>query len=56
MASVNRRIGRRVARMSGVKAAVRVRDQRISARAGVNLCEHRAEGDSRIEITRGRTD
>ncbi|MGW3569073.1 DUF5403 family protein [Streptomyces sp. NPDC000941] len=56
MAGVNPRIGRRVARMPGVKAAVRARANRIAARARANLGEHRAEGDSRIEVTRGRTD
>ncbi|MFE3220242.1 DUF5403 family protein [Streptomyces antimycoticus] len=56
MARVNPRIGRRVARMPGVKAAVRARANRIAAKACANLGEHRAEGDARIEVKRGRTD
>lgn len=56
MASVDARLGRRVARMPGVKAAVRARGRRIAAKARANLREHRATGAARIEITRGRTD
>jgi hypothetical protein len=56
MASVDPRLGRRVARMPGVKAAVRERGNRIARAARANLREHRAEGTARIEVTRGRTD
>lgn len=42
--------------MPGVKAAVRTRANRIARTARSNLAEHRAEGQARIEVTRGRTD
>lgn len=47
---------RRLARMPGVKAAVRATANRIAADARAELAAHRAEGQARIEVTRGRTD
>ncbi len=56
MPTVNPRLGRRVARMPGVRGAVRTRANRIAAAARSDLASHRVEGEARIEVTRGRTD
>ena len=56
MARVSSRISRRVARLPAVKAAVRGRANAIASRARSNLSAHRAEGQARIEVSRGRTD
>jgi uncharacterized protein DUF5403 len=56
MAMTNALLGRRVARLPTVKAAVRDRANRVAAAARSNLAAHRAEGVARIEVSRGRTD
>ncbi|MEO3851753.1 DUF5403 family protein [Streptomyces sp. B8F3] len=56
MASVDPRLGHRVASLPGVKAAVRARGNRIAAAARSNLAAHRAAGNADIEVSRGRTD
>jgi hypothetical protein len=49
-------LGSRVARLPSVRAAVRERGNRVARAARANLREHRAEGDARIEVARGRID
>ncbi|NGO71450.1 DUF5403 family protein [Streptomyces boncukensis] len=56
MVNVRLHASRQLARMPGVREAVRSRANSIASRARSDLAQHRAEGHARIEVTRGRTD
>ncbi|SRR6266498_3687056 len=56
MAEVRRDADEIVARLPGVRAAVRAAAREIGARARANLAQHRHSGDAEIEVTYGRAD
>lgn len=51
-----KRFHRKVARLPGVKAAVRAQADRIGAKAEAHLASHRRTGNASIEIGQGSVD
>jgi len=56
MATVNPKANATVARLKGVKMAVRDRAQILAARARTLLAQHRETGTATIRVTRGKVD
>ncbi|PZM98415.1 MAG: hypothetical protein DIU79_00055 [Actinobacteria bacterium] len=56
MATVNPKANATVARLKGVKMAVRDRAQILATRARGLLAQHRATGTAKIQVSRGRVD
>lgn len=56
MATVDRRVAAKIARLKGVRGAVRDRAQILAARARGLLAQHRATGTAKIQVSSGRVD
>lgn len=56
MAEVNPRAPEIVARLPGIRAAVRAHAAEIGNKARAKLAAHEQTGDAGIEVTRGRVD
>src|SRR5690606_41225309 len=56
MATVDRRVAAKIARLKGVRNAVRDRAEILADRARRLLAQHRATGTAKIQVSRGPVD